>query len=297
MLCDYCGKRAVYKQRYSGKTLCENHFVEDFERRALRTIRKYGMINKGDKIIVALSGGKDSSSLLFFLNKYKESLGIDLIAVTIDEGIKGYRDETIKIAKELTKRLNVKHLVISFKDKFGFRIDELNENHCDYCGVFRRRILNDVAKEENANKIATGHNLDDETQVILLNFIRSNIYNFIRLRKKRVEEFIPRIKPFMEIPEKEIVLYALINDIEIPEIECPYVGGVLRYKIARFINELEEQTPGIKFSILRMYEKILPYIEKLDRGKVYKCNICGNPSSRKICKGCELLSRINKIKI
>ena len=250
------------------------------------------MIKPGEKVLVALSGGKDSSSLLYFLKKYEESLKINLIAVSIDEGIKSYREETLRVAKELTKKLNVKHIIIKLKDKYGFEIDDLEKNHCDFCGVFRRRLLNEIAQEENADKIATGHNLDDETQVIILNFVRSNILNFIRLRKKRVEEFVPRIKPFMEIPEKEIVLYAFINDIKIPEVECPYVHGVLRYKIAKFINDLEEQVPGIKFSILRMYEKILPHIEKIDRGVVKKCKICNKPSSRDICKACELLSKV-----
>ena len=297
MICSYCTNKAIYFQRYSGRKLCKKHFIEKFENKVLRTIKKYRMINRNDKILVALSGGKDSSSLLYFLNKYKDLLGIDIIAVTIDEGIRGYRDKTIKYAKSLTKRLNVEHIIVSFKDRFGFEIDELHGNYCDFCGVFRRKILNMISKEINTNKIATGHNLDDEVQVILLNFIRSNIHNFIRLRYKKVDLFPKRIKPFLEVSEKEVVLYAILNGLKVLEDECPYVNNVLRYKIARFINEIEDKDPGIKYSILRMYEKLLPHIIHLDRGNVSKCKICGDPASRDICKGCELLIKINKLKL
>ncbi len=293
--CRKCDKKAIYIKKYAGTALCKEHFIIDFEKRVFRSIRKNKMIKRGEKIAVAVSGGKDSLSLLFFLNKYKERFGINICAVAVDEGIAGYRDKTLEKVKKFCKNFGIEYRIVSFKDKYGFSIDEVDKKHsCDYCGVFRRRALNEAALEIGANKIATAHNLDDEVQVILLNFIRADVNRFIRLKRKK-KIIIDRIKPFYEIPEKEVALYAFLNNIDVSFDECPYVHGSFRYEIRKFINHLEEKSPGIKFSILRSYEKIVDLIGEKVEKEIKRCKKCGMPSSRDICKACELLSKINKI--
>ncbi len=290
--CSKCNKKAVYIKKYAGTALCDEHFIEDFEKRVFRTIRKNKMIKRGEKIAVAVSGGKDSLSLLYFLNKYRRRFGIEIFAVAVDEGIKGYRDLTLKKVIKFCEEYEINYRIVSFWEKYKFTIDKIDKKHaCDYCGVFRRRVLNEVAVEINADKIATGHNLDDEVQVILLNFIRADINRFIRLRERK-KVYTERIKPFYEIPEKEVAIYALLNNIDVCLEECPYVHGSFRYEIRKFINNLEEKSPGIKFSILRSYEKLLSLIEKKEEKEIKKCRKCGMPTSRDICKACELLSKV-----
>ncbi len=290
--CDICKKNSIYFRRSSGQRFCREHFIEYFEKKVKDTISKGRMIKRGEKIGVALSGGKDSTTLLEILTK----MGIDTPAILIDEGIKGYREKTIKHAKELCKNLEVPLHIISFEEVFGHTLDRIKktapENACTYCGVFRRTLLNRTARELGLDKLATGHNLDDETQAILMNYIRGDINRLIRLGTSAGKKgMVKRIKPLKEMPEKEVALFSMLKGLNASFDECPYQIS-FRSGIRDFINRLETRNPGIKFSILRGYQKILPYISKHQLQELRRCESCGEPSSQKTCKTCKLLDRI-----
>ncbi|MEM2935488.1 MAG: tRNA 2-thiocytidine biosynthesis TtcA family protein [Candidatus Thermoplasmatota archaeon] len=160
MKCTKCENEAIIFIRYNGTYLCEKHFIEFFERRVKKEIRKQGLPE--GKIAVALSGGKDSSVACYILWKIiGRHKNRELHAITVDEGIKGYRDKTIKIAKKLCNELGIEHHIISFKEEIGFTLDEISKRRnelgeCTYCGVFRRYCLNKKAIEIDAKAIATG---------------------------------------------------------------------------------------------------------------------------------------------
>ncbi len=294
-----CGKKAIFYRKYEGTYLCKSCFCRSIERKVKRTIRKYKLIKPKDKIAFALSGGKDSSLVLYLMKKiFKNRKDLKFFAISIDEGIKGYRDESLKKAKQLCKKLNIPHYVFSFKKEFGKDLDQLvkekklKEGVCTYCGVGRRWILNKKAKELGANKICFGHNLDDEIQGIFLDYIKGDLLRLIRMDTKPIIKdkslFIPRIKPLREIPERESALYAIVKNLDFYMAECPYASG-MRFEIRDFLNNLEENHPGVKFSIFETFNKILPYIKKSIKGeKIFKCEKCGEPTSHKICKTCEL---------
>lgn len=290
-----CGKEAIYFRRYSGQKFCKEHFIEYFENKVKKTIINKKMLESNDKIGVALSGGKDSAVLLYLLNKFRQEFEIEIKAISIDEGIINYREKTLKFAKELCKSLGIEHFVLSFKEEFGKTLDEMPDPKCSYCGVFRRRLLNQKARELRLSKLATGHNLDDIAQAILMNYIRGDVERLIRLFSPlKSEQFIPKIRPLMEMPEEEVALFAIVNKLPISLEECPYRKQAFRLRIRNFLNELERDTPGIKFSILRGYEKILPLIKEYPRTKLRKCKICGEPTSQEICKACRMLNEIVK---
>jgi len=124
--CRKCHKKAIHFQPYSGAHLCAPHLIEDIERKVKHTIRKHRMIEKGDTIAVALSGGKDSTVLLYLLHKlFSERPDINIIAITIDEGIAGYRPNTLRHAKEITSKLGIEHIIASFKDEYGSTLDQI----------------------------------------------------------------------------------------------------------------------------------------------------------------------------
>ena len=207
--CTKCGNpNVIIKRKASGQALCKDCFIESIEKKVIQTIKKENFIEKGDKVLVALSGGKDSVVTLEILNSYVERHIIELCAVTIDEGIAGYREEGVEIAKAHAERLGIPHKVVSFKESFGIDLDEImtREGHrgsCTYCGVFRRWIINRAAREFGATKIATGHNLDDETQAILMNYLEGNMENLAKIGPKtesNSELFTVKIKPLREIP-------------------------------------------------------------------------------------------------
>jgi uncharacterized protein (TIGR00269 family) len=287
MCCDKCDKNAVYHRRYSGQKFCKEHFIEYFERKVKKTIRDCAMIKNGERIGVALSGGKDSITVLSILSQLDD---IELFAIAIDEGIDGYRENTLKIAKEFCKKHDIPLEVASFTDSFGKTVDDMSGKHaCSFCGVLRRRLLNDKAKELGVKKLVTGHNLDDETQAIMLNYIRGDLDRLYRLSNaKNNEKFVPRIKPLQEMPEKEVGLYAIINyDVDFSE--CPYAGESFRTGIRDFINDLENDNPGIKFSIRRGHQKLIPYLDSYPRKELKECRLCGEPTSGDICKVCDML--------
>lgn len=301
--CSKCGNPQIIIQRkHSGQNLCQECFIKSIDEKVLKNIRKYQLIEKGDKVLMALSGGKDSVVTLHILNSLKERHIIDLIAVTIDEGIAGYREEGVKIAAENAKELGVEHRIVSFKQYFGRTLDEMmNKNGengtrhaCTYCGVFRRWILNRVAHEEGANKIATGHNLDDETQSILMNYLEGNINNLIRIGPKsesKDERFTIKIKPLREIPEKEVGLYAVARNLKVHLAGCPYAGESFRREIGQFIKELSVNHPTIMYSTLGGFEKIKPVLKRefTPKGANGVCKRCGEPAAGDLCKACSFL--------
>lgn len=302
--CDKCGNsHIIIKRKRSGQSLCRECFIESVNEKVLKDIRKYKLIEKGDKVLMALSGGKDSVMALHILNSLRERNIIDLNAVTIDEGIKGYREEGIRIAAENTELLGIEHKVVSFKEYFGRTLDEImggNEGNeelrhaCTYCGVFRRWILNRVAQEQKATKIATGHNLDDETQSILMNYLEGNINNLIRIGPKsesRDKRFTIKIKPLREIPEKEVGLYAVAAHLEVHLAGCPYAGDSFRGEVGRFMKELSQNHPTIMYSTLRGFEKIKPTLKKefTPKSDMGVCKRCGEPAAKDLCKACTFL--------
>jgi uncharacterized protein (TIGR00269 family) len=301
--CTFCGRGAVYDRRYAGVLLCDRCFMKSVEKRFRKAVAKYNLISPGDKIAAALSGGKDSTVNLHLLADYRRHKDFDLVAVTIDEGIKGYRDESLKIAEENAKLLGVEHKVASFEEAFGATLDKivkLAKKHktglsaCTYCGVLRRSLLNKTARELGANKLATGHNLDDEVQAIMLNYIRADLARLYRLGPiyEEREGFVSRVKPLREIPEKEVAVYALLRGLKIHLAVCPHAGGI-HMEIRDFINNLEANHPNSKFMILRMFESIKPKIaQSMTEFKPMKCEMCGEPTSSRICKACELLREL-----
>lgn len=295
--CDRCSEKAICSRRYSGQNFCKEHFIEYFENKVQKTLIKYQMIERNTKIAVGLSGGKDSITCTFILKGLEEKLGIQVSAILIDEGISGYRGRTIDTARKFCDEHKIPLMVLSFQDEIGHTLDSMvkkgEKNGCTYCGVFRRKLLNEAARGIGAVKLATGHNLDDEVQAIMMNYIRGDLDRLIRLSTtSKHRGFVPRIKPLMEMPEKEVALYTILKGFDISMDECPYARDSFRTGIRDFINNLEDQNPGIKFSILRGYQKIFPLIEKYELPPVGLCNKCGEPTSGDICKTCSLKKEI-----
>lgn len=304
-VCTACKTREAFFHRpYSGQTLCKKCFTTSIEAKVRATITRYQMLKFNDHLAVAVSGGKDSLGLLYILAKIRKNRPkTTLTAVTVDEGIKGYRDEALDIAASTCKKLEVPHHVVSFKELYGFSLDEIVERvqekgqreltACAYCGVLRRRAMNHGARQVRANKIATAHTLDDEAQTVLMNILRGDI---VRLAKEKpiTSEvhplFVQKIKPFCEIPERESALYAYAKKIAFQDTPCPYASEALRNDIRGILNRMEEKHAGTKFTVFRAIGKLRPALEETAKKEDFKiCIECGEPSSMDLCKACEML--------
>jgi uncharacterized protein (TIGR00269 family) len=307
--CSVCKRReAFFFRPYSGEKLCKKCFVNSIENKVRATIAKYNMLEFDDRIAVAVSGGKDSVSLLHILAKIERCYPkASLIAVTVDEGIEGYRDEALKIASENCRKLSVEHCTISFRKLYGYTLDEIVKRlkqkgseeltPCAYCGVLRRRALNTVARKVEADKLATAHTLDDETQTILLNVLHGDVLRIAREKPVTDEAYpklIRKIKPFCEIPEKETALFAYIKGIKFQSTLCPYASEAMRNDIRFFLNRMEERHAGIKFTIFNSIERIRPALAKIaEKENLKECNECGEPTTQYVCRSCQMLHELN----
>lgn len=292
-----CGGKPVFFRKHEGTHLCRDCFICSVESKFRRNIRKDSPLKKGDRVAVALSGGKDSSVALQLMSELvKPRKDVEVFAISVDEGIKGYRDESLEIARRLCKKLGMEHHVFSFIKEFGKSLDDVGgESRCTHCGVGRRWVLNRAARELGATRLCTGHNLDDEVQGIIMDYMSGDLAKLSRMgsanNKARNPLFVPRMKPLRNIPEREVALYALLKGLELHETECPHAGG-LRFSIRDFLNTVEAVHSGTKFSILETFEKIQPSVEetvkKRSGAKISRCSLCGEPCSAEKCKTCEL---------
>ncbi len=302
MPCKFCELSPVIKLQ-NNITLCKSCFTKYFERKTFKTIKQFNLIEKGDHIVAACSGGKDSLSLLYLLNKLaNKKIDISITALLIDEGIKGYRDKSIEDAKKFCEENNIKLHIASYKNNLSKTLDEMKTKFkdtiaCSMCGVFRRSLLNKTSRELGANKLATGHNLDDEAQSILMNQFRHNIALSARLGPKtgvkRDPRFIPRIKPFYFLTEKEVATYAFLKGLVSKFNECTYCEESYRFEIRDLLNNIEEKYPGTKHSIVASFIETLPILkEKFKNQEISSCKICKEPSSSEICNVCTLIKKM-----
>ena len=297
--CSKCSAEAVTYIRYNGNSLCPEHFTEYVDKRVKREIRAQLDIGHGKHIAVAISGGKDSSVTLATLaNILGDRRDIRLTAFTVDEGIARYRPATMDKVRQLTSRLGIEHHVVSFLDKVGTTMDELapisvDQSPCSFCGVFRRRCMNKAAKMLGADIVATGHNLDDTAQSIMMNFMRGDVERLARLGPHLVVQpgLVPRIEPLRLIPEKESYLYALLNDIEFSDDECPYAGAALRNEYRAMIDDMEQRHPGTKFSIVSSYDTLRPALMNRFPAAVMGRCACGEPTCNERCMASEMIEK------
>jgi len=311
--CGICGERANIVLKARNLSLCSKCFVEWFEDNVRENIIKWDMVRRGDVVAVATSGGKDSLTTLYLMNKMARDFSIRVLGLHVNEGIKGYREFKLKALIDFCRKHDIELHIVSFKEYFGYALDEMIEKArsrgkmvykpCTICGVFRRYLINLYARKLGATKVATGHNLDDEVQVFIMNIFNNNMMNIAR--EKAVTgiafspKFVPRIKPLYSLYEKEVVMYAYLKGIRTPHVECPYVVYSSRHLIRHMINELEYLNPGFKLKLLEAKEKAQRMLSReYSRYMVVgECKICGEPSSGDICKACQLRSYLSNISV
>ena len=312
--CSYCNNSVVIQRKYSGESLCPACFEKNIEKNIYKTISKYKMLKPYDKIIVGLSGGKDSFTLLYNLSMIQKKAyhPKEIIALTIDEGIKDYRDKSVKNAIGFCKELNIEHHIISFKEKVGFTLDEIinikrklpdYKYACNYCAVIRRRLLNDKAKELGGTILAMGHNLTDIAETFLMNVLYkrfhliANQYLFKEPDSRMSQFYIKKITPLMRIPEEEIFLYANIKKFHYYPSHCPYreKDPIIRKRVLDFIQECKKTSSEIEFNLLSGFLELSSILyDHNEKKDYYTCQSCSYPSTNKVyCSYCSYLQEFN----
>jgi len=292
MRCLECINHAVFDT----PAYCKEHFLAYFENKVRETIATYNLIKKGQRIAVAVSGGKDSLTILTLLHKWYENV----TAIAIDEGIAGYREHTLKDAQRICQENKIPLCITSYKEFMGFTLDEILKKKklhpCTVCGAFRRHLLATASKEFDV--LATGHNADDEAQAVLMNIIKGNTELFTRLGPvsgNGPTQFTQRVKPLYFCTEKEVMAYAYLNGLVDSFTECPNVHESYRQIIRDELNTYTKTRPQAKQQLLQRFLKAK---QSLPHKKIslQQCTTCGEPSSRAQCKVCEYVSLLSTIK-
>lgn len=296
-VCDRCPAKSAYYRRYSGESLCGRCFSGSLQEKAAKTISRCSMLEHGDKVAVAVSGGKDSLSLLHMMVPICRKHGSSICAITIDEGIEGYRDESIDIVKQFASHLGVDYRVLSYKEHYGVTLEESLElrkgkkmSSCSICGTFRRRAIDVAAESVGANIVATAHNLDDALQTFLINILAGDVERIGWTYPEPVAyaNGLKKIKPLTEIYEYEIAFYALVNEIPFQSEECPHMHEGIRTDIREFLNRLEQGHAGIKYNAYNTVMKIAKRIKESSSMDHRRCAICGRDSTGTICSACKM---------
>ncbi|MCD6509975.1 MAG: adenine nucleotide alpha hydrolase family protein [Thermoprotei archaeon] len=272
--------------------------------RALMEVRAFS--HKEMFILAAVSGGRGSRAMLTALS---ELLGdrVVIMALTVDEGIPGVSDKRIEAAKRDCENLGIEHHVVSLKKVLGFTIGEVGELYlrgklklkpCTVCGVLRRYILNKMAKTMGADLLSTGHTLDDEAQEFLMKFIKGNIKDMTRSFSLggAYELLVPRLRPLKYCSEEEIYAYLKIKGKSLQEaFPCPFVAGSYRDRVRQLLRRRIEEGNDVRNAIIKVAEGIARGLEAREIGRLKRCPECGEPTSRNLCRTCELKDIIKRV--
>ncbi|KAI8882622.1 cytoplasmic tRNA 2-thiolation protein 1 [Backusella circina FSU 941] len=302
-LCVLCSKnRAVLKRPKTGQQICQSCFFYVFETEIHHTIIDTKLFERGERVAIGASGGKDSTVLAHIMKTLNDryDYGLDLYLLSVDEGITGYRDDSLETVKRNQQQYELPLKIVSYRDLYGWSMDDIvsevgRKNNCTYCGVFRRQALDRGSVMLGVNHIVTGHNADDIAETVLMNIFRGDIARLGRCTEivTQGESHIKRSKPFKYTYEKEIVMYAYFKKLDYFSTECIYSPNAYRGHARTFLKDLEAIRPSAIIDIIHSGEAFeIKSDVKMPTQKT--CERCGYMSSNELCKACVLLEGLNR---
>jgi uncharacterized protein (TIGR00269 family) len=278
----------------------DKEFLNNFEKKVKNTVDKYKLLKKGEKVLVAVSGGKDSTTVLYLLKK----LGYNVSALHINLCLGEYSERCLQSLEKFCGEEGIKLHILDIKKEFGMRMcnirlgvqEKIKVSNCMVCGVVKKWLLNKEARRLGARKMVTGHNLDDEAQTVIMNFLQGNLMlgansgpvtGIIKDKK-----FIPRIKPLYFSLEDNVRKYSKLRKLPVVYEPCPCAVSSLRIRTRAFLNKKGEE---IKLRIVKNFFRMLPELRgKFIKEKIVYCKVCGEPARNEVCKKCSLLNLKNK---
>ncbi len=293
MKCTYCNNESVVTIRK--RKLCKEHFNNYYKKRIEKVLKKVPI--KSKRILVALSGGKDSVSIFHFLSKAKDKYKFYLEGIFIDLGIEKFSEKSKMISIKLADSLGLNLNVVSLKEIYKKTIDEISEKEkkvCASCGTIKRFVINDFAYKNNFDFIITGHNMDDETIFLNQNILSGSIEYIKRYTRFYTEtlqnlKLIGKIKPQFFVSENDNKVYCNVNNLEYVKDSCPYSKKSPHKKLEWFVKNLNKKM-DYSYNFLNFFLKINDYLPETKINEFHFCPECGYPTVNKtICKFCRII--------
>ncbi|KZT55330.1 cytoplasmic tRNA 2-thiolation protein 1 [Calocera cornea HHB12733] len=294
--------RPIVRRPKTGQQVCKDCFFHVFETEVHNTITSASLFKRGDRVAIGASGGKDSTVLAHVMKVLNDryDYGLELYLLSIDEGITGYRDDSLESVKRNQQEYGLPLKILSYDELYGWTMDAIVEqvgrkNNCTFCGVFRRQALDRGAAALNVDHIVTGHNADDIAETVLMNIMRGDIARLGRctLICTQGEDSIKRSKPFKYAYEKEIVMYAYFKKLDYFSTECIYSPDAYRGHARVFLKDLEAARPSAIIDIIHSGEAF-QVADQVALKAQQTCKRCGYMSSNDLCKACTLLESLEK---
>lgn len=293
MKCRICRGPAAIQVRRHNANFCQTHFVEHIHRQVEKTIHHYRMLAPGERLVLGVSGGKDSLALWDILTE----LGYAVDGVYLHLGIGDYSSDSLVYSRLFAERRSLDLQVMDLPADVGFSVPEAASvsarSPCSACGLSKRYLLNQVADNGGYDVLVMGHNLDDEAATLFSNLLQWNPEYLARQSPVLPADeggLTRKVKPLIRVAERETAAYAILRGIDYEVEECPMAAGntVNRYK--RWLNLLEEESPGTKASFLfgfldRGQPAFTEYGEKVE---LTSCVECGQPTTSQMCAFCRL---------
>jgi uncharacterized protein (TIGR00269 family) len=297
MKCKKCGKKAAIRLRAHHISLCEEDFLAFVLDRVQRTIDRYKLFVRGERILVAVSGGKDSLALFDILQR----LGYAVEGLYLDMGIDGFSHRAAEVVEEFFARRGAPLSVHSLRGEAGAGVAEiasqLRRHPCSLCGMIRRYIMNRFARERGFSALATGHNLDDEGATLLGNVTSWQIGYLAKqspLLPSSHPQLVKKAKPLALVAEREVLAYCLLRGIEFHEEQCPHSQGATSRKHKEVLNLLEYYSPGSKIRFYQEFLKNQSIFPAFGSQELRECSVCGSLTTRETCQFCTVLEKLRE---
>jgi uncharacterized protein (TIGR00269 family) len=296
--CRRCREPAVIDVRRHNAGFCRDCFLHHCREQVRKAIDEYDMLERGERVLVAVSGGKDSLAAWDLLRE----LGYEADGLYLGLGIGEYSDASGDFAREFAEQIGGRLRVIDLRDDYGFDVPGgakvAHRAPCGACGLSKRHLFNSAAIEGGYAAVATGHNLDDEAAVLLGNVLRWDDEYLARQYPvlPAAPGFARKIKPLVRLGERETAAYCVLRGFDYIVEECPMAAGNKHLRYKEILNQIEERSPGAKATFyLQFLNEMLPHLDGIaaeERALVGTCSRCGAPSSQEICAFCKLVEKV-----
>lgn len=299
MRCLKCGEKAIMELPRHNSAFCQPHYVEYFENQVQRAIRQHRMFDRDDRILVGVSGGKDSLSLWHVLAR----LGYRATGLHIHLGIDDYSKISYERALSFARGRGLELIAVELAERYGMNVTQLSRTTrqapCSGCGLSKRYILNREAYERGFDVVATGHNLDDEAATLLGNVLHWQVGYLARqspVLSRAGEKLVKKVKPLYTLTERETAAYALLHDIDYVVEECPNATGAKSLLYKDVLARIETESPGAKQRFLtRFLDQARPLFQAGGNQHTLRdCAMCGQPTAAELCAFCRLWERARR---
>jgi len=298
MRCIKCQEKAVIELRRHNSAFCRDHYLEFFRDQVAHSIRRHRMFTHEDRLLLAVSGGKDSLALWDVLL----AQGYRAAGLHVDLGIGDYSKRSRRTTEAFAQERGTELIVVELEAEYGMGVPRLSRAlrraPCSGCGLSKRYIFNRVAREQGFDVLVTGHNLDDESATLTGNVLHWQL-GYLARQSPVLESTHPRlvkkVKPLYTLAERETASYAFLRGIEFVEEECPYAKGASSILYKEALNHIEAESPGSKQQFVDGFlQRMRPLMQREETVELRECARCGEPTTAEVCAFCRTWERALK---